>query len=255
MLWSDPVRGIGYGPKKLTLFTKNHYPAINGGRGENWSLCPWNQFTLSESAIDKTGWMADVINGDYAETEAARFDKRYEQLFYRMEGATDDPKADRTKYITSEHNPVTNVYRPVIYCDKYFRSPVGMNQHVPMFRLAGLYLNRAIIRFRNGDIQGAAEDINRIRERAWNENVAGVPYTPLAPEELTEEIIDGEWIKEMACEGHRLHYLFALREPVGPGDRREDRPNRVIEPPYSGYFWKIPQLETDFKEAEEENGN
>jgi tetratricopeptide (TPR) repeat protein len=254
MLWSDPARGDGYGPKKLTLFTKNHYPATGGGRGENWSLCPWNQFTLAKSAIAKTGWMADPLNGDYTETNAARYDKRYKQVFYRMEGASSDPQADKTKYITSEHNPVTNVDRPIIFCDKYFRSEIGMHQHVPIMRLADLYLKRAIIRFRAGDKEGAVNDINKIRKRAWDEVVAGAAYIPLTADQLTEEIIDGEWIKEMACEGNRLYYMMALQNPIGPGDRREDRPNQTLQPPYADYYWKIPRTEEIFRETTMDEG-
>jgi hypothetical protein len=246
MLWSDPVRGQHFGPKKFTLVTKCHYPAQGGGRGDNWSLCPWNQFTLSTKALDKIGWMADPLNGDYAETDKARFDKRYTQLHYRMEGYK-KPPADVTKYLTD--SKYKGVERPIVYIDKYFRSEVGMHQHVPIMRLAELYLKRAVIRFMQGNKEGAADDLNKVKERAWNAKKAGQPYTPVTAGEITKEMIDAEWIKELSTEGHRLHYLFALRRDVGPGDRAESRPNQVLTPPYSNYYWEIPQSELDFKES------
>jgi hypothetical protein len=243
--YSDPIRGVHYGPKKATLFTKNHYPATNGGRGENWSICPWNQFSLSSSALAQTGWMVNPLQGNYTETDAAIADKRYRQVYYRMEGFSSDVNADPTLYRTDQK--YSNLARPVVYGDKYYRAPVGMNGFVPIIRLAEMYLSRSIIRLMKNDPTGAAADLNMVRNRAWDESVGG-PFQPVTAQDITAELIHTERIKELAFEGDRLYYLMALGLPVGPGDRGEDVPNRVLEAPYQEYYWMISQDELDFKE-------
>ncbi|MGK7393724.1 MAG: RagB/SusD family nutrient uptake outer membrane protein [Candidatus Cyclobacteriaceae bacterium M3_2C_046] len=249
--YTDPIRNI-YGPQRLTHLSKNHYPATGGGRGENWSICPWNQFSLSRSALDAAGWMADPLNGDYTETETARQDKRYNQIYYRMEGYSPDPTVDPTTYrIDAKYSAID---RPIVYSDKYYRAPIGLKSLLPMMRLAEAYLTRSIIRFRLNDQAGAAADLNQVRERAWDQEIAGVPYTPINGNEITEDMIHAERIKELATEGGRIYYLMALSLPIGPGDRDQNILNRVIEPPYENYYWMIDQTELDFKNAAANSG-
>ena len=249
--YTDPIRNI-YGPQRITHLSKNHYPATGGGRGDNWSICPWNQFSLSTSALAAAGWMADPVNGDYTETDAARFDKRYNQIYYRMEGYSADPTVDFTKYrIDAKYSAID---RPIVYSDKYFRAPIGMKSLFPIMRLAEAYLSRAIIRFMQNDKEGAASDLNMIRARAWDEAAAGSAYRPVTASEITAEMIHNERIKELATEGDRLYYLMALSLPIGPGDRGPDVLNKVINPPYENYYWRIDQTELDFKNSNDENG-
>ena len=216
--------------KVFTSMTKSHYTAVNGGRGENWSRCPWNQFCMSHEAARYIGWMDENLE----ETEEARDDKRYTQLYYRLEGNNGDPQADPTIHETQ----YAHIKRPYIWGDKYFRGVNGRYTNVPVMRLAEVYLTRSILRLKSGDTSGALADVNVVRHRAGLE-----PLT-----EVTEELIDKERIKELAFEGDRLAYLQAMQKPIGPGDRENVQP---IQPPYNQLFWKIPQLELDMQNQNE----
>ncbi|WP_020532642.1 RagB/SusD family nutrient uptake outer membrane protein [Flexithrix dorotheae] len=244
VIYSDPFRSspINEGPKLLTLMNKSHYTAMGGGRGENWSLCPWNQFTLSNDALAKINWMEDPLNGDFSETSEALADLRYQQIYYRMEGYTSDVNANEQAYL--KDSKYSSVSHPIIYNDKYYRADFGNNFHMPVMRLPELYLMRAIIKFRSGDASAAANDINILAQRAWDPDYGA--FTPLTAADMNEDRIDAEWIKEMACEGNRLHYVFALRNTLTGGFRGLEYENRIIEPPYQDYYWIIPQSELDF---------
>jgi starch-binding outer membrane protein, SusD/RagB family len=213
--------------KVFTSMNKSHYTAVNGGRGDNWSRCPWNQFSMSHSAAQYIGWMDENL----AETEEARNDKRYRQLYYRLEGNNGDPQADPTVFETQ----YAHIKQPYIWGDKYFRGVDGRYTNVPVMRLAEVYLTRSILRLKTGDASGALSDVNVVRSRAGLE-----PLT-----EITEELIGKERIKELAFEGDRLAYLMAFEKPIGPGDRENVQP---IPAPYSNLYWKIPQLELDMQD-------
>jgi hypothetical protein len=210
--------------KVLTSMNKSHYTAVNGGRGDSWSRCPWNQFCMSHSAAKYLGWMDDDLNV----TEEALNDKRYLQLYYRLEGNNGDQQADPTIYETQ----YAHIKEPYIWGDKYFRGADGRYSNVPVMRLAEVYLTRSILRLKAGDLSGALEDVNIIRKRA---GLAALG-------EINEEIIDKERLKELAFEGDHFLYLQALGKPIGPGDRTNVA---SIQPPYEGLFWQIPQLELD----------
>jgi starch-binding outer membrane protein, SusD/RagB family len=234
---SDPLQGneviwyalyyddvMGSIAKVFTSMTKAHYTAINGGRGDSWSRCPWNQFCMSHAASKYLGWMDDNLNV----TDEAKKDKRYEQLYYRLEGNNGDPLADPKIYETQ----YVHIKQPYIWGDKYFRGPDGRYTNVPVMRLAEAYLTRSILRFKKGDTSGALNDLNKIRVRAGLEELTTI----------TEEDIHRERLKELAFEGDRFFYLQALGKPIGNGDRDE---SEVIPPPYSNAYWQIPQLELD----------
>ncbi len=230
----DPTRGDC---RVLTSMNKTHYTATNGGRGENYSRCPWDQFAMSHQALKKIGWMDDNLN----ETEEALNDKRYKQLYYRFEpvsaytGEEDpDPAIYETQY--------SHIEEPMVWGDKYFRGPDGRNSNVPVIRLAEIYLTRAIINFKKGNISSALADVNIVRQRAGLEALT----------ELTEENIHNERIKELAFEGDRIRYLQALKMPIGPGDRVDDSGTPVadITFPYEKFYWRIPQREMDYRDGE-----
>lgn len=220
----------------LTSMNKSHYSAKNGGRGVNWSSCPWRQFSMSDWAAIQVGWMDESLN----ETEEALKDKRYTQLYYRLEGNNGDPSADPTIYETQ----YSHIKEPKIWGDKFFRAPDGRNSNVPLIRLAELYLTRAIINFKQGNLTSALDDVNIVRERAGLE--------PLV--EISEEAIHNERIKELAFEGDRIRYIQALRLPIGPGDRVDDNgdPLSDIEFPYTDAYWLIPQAERNYRDIIEE---
>lgn len=226
----------------FSSFNKNHYNAMGGGGpgtssgtsafDQKGSFSPWAGFTMSHSIMKQVGWMDENLG----ETEEARMDKRYTQLFYRLEPYR-DPET-----LTDEEN-AAGIYEfrypgvsvPLIWPNKYFRGDDGRETNIPVFRLAEMYLTRAIIRFGQGDVAGATLDVNVIRERAGLE-----PLTT-----VTEDDIHNERIKEMSQEGDRLDYVRALKQPILPGDRDPSYPFSTIEYPYSDYHFEIPQAEYD----------
>jgi hypothetical protein len=201
------------------IYGKNLYN--NNNRGGDYST-----FTISYSTLKEIGWMTDGLSGNYTEIPDAKKDKRYTQLYKRYEefGA---PGGDP--------NATCKVARPEVWIDKYFRSSNGRYSNRPMIRLAEIYLTRSILRFNAGDIQGAAQDLNMIRQRAGLEDISA--------SEITANAIHNERTKELASEhGDRNYYLIGLRLPLGIGDRDSARFSPV-NPPYSNYFWPVPILE------------
>jgi hypothetical protein len=79
--------------------------------------------------------------------------------------------------------------------------------NVTTIRLAEMYLTRAESRFRMGDSEGAAEDINLIRNRAG--------LSAYAASEITLEIILKERFIELIFEGHQLRDIKRTRKSFG----------------------------------------
>ncbi|MCB9263790.1 MAG: RagB/SusD family nutrient uptake outer membrane protein [Lewinellaceae bacterium] len=212
--------------KVPTSMNWSDYRAVNGGRGAYQKRCTWNQFPLSHSVLKQIGWMDDNLEV----TEEALRDKRYQQLFWRIEGNPGNNNADPTQY----EMQYPHIKDPHVWGDKYYRATDGQRSNIPIIRLAEMYLTRAILRYRAGNVAGAAEDLNMVRIRAGLE--------PLAT--ASEQDIHNERIREMAFEGDRLLYLQGLQMPIPPGDREAP----AINYPYEGLYWKLPQSELDFKE-------
>lgn len=106
--------------------------------------------------------------------------------------------------------------------------------HVPVIRLAEMYLTRAEANFRLGTSVGAAPaaDIKRIRDRV------GLPEITAGALTLNDILLERDL--ELAFEGHYLHDRKRLREPM-PGSSFTNGPAwnspRLVLP--------IPQRETD----------
>ncbi len=82
------------------------------------------------------------------------------------------------------------------YVSKYRNT--GANHEVKILRLAEMYLIRAEARAQQGDIPGAAEDLNIIRNRA------GLPNTTTAGDKASMLLaIEQERFVELCFEGHR----------------------------------------------------
>lgn len=223
-LYYDPAKGSTQ--KVATSMNYSDYRAINGGRGSDHRRCTWHQFTFSHDLLKQVGWMDNNLNV----TIEALNDKRYQQLFWRLEpyrgNDNDDPRYYDLQY--------KHIKTPQVYGDKYFRGTDGQFTNVPVIRLAEMFLTRSIIHYKKGDLTNALDDLNVVRTRAG-----------LAPlNTITENDIHNERIKEMAFEGDRLYYLQALNLPIPPGDRI-DTP--AIAPPYDNFYWRLPQSELDFK--------
>jgi hypothetical protein len=220
-----------------TIYGKNNYTA-NGGRGASWNHCAWAAFTLSYSTLKQIGW----INSDLTAVPETADDKRYQQTYIRLEAYKENPWNKDTnpeEYVThlntyeTRYSPITT---PHVWLDKYYRAPTtGRRSNRAMLRLAEVYLTRSIIRFEKGDKVGAAEDLNMVRKRAGLSEISSA--------DITEQAIENERIKELAGEhADRIYYLIAMRKPIGIGDRDPSKFAPIV-PPYSNYYWKIPELE------------
>ena len=224
----------------------------SGGRGEN-SQITWCACKLSKSIIKKIGYMVDPENGDFTETDFARADKRYGRhghardnkvTWWRVEPykSSADVKAeieatqDATLYDKYQQHHDQEV-DPMIYVDKYYRTPTGSFQNQPLMRVPEFYIMRAAIRNKNNDKSGAAADLKVVRDRA---GLTGQYEITAAT--ITEDEIINELIREMTGESLYMLFTVALQRPIFPGDRKGVE---NVNPPYTGWYWKIPVNEVN----------
>ncbi len=206
------------------------FSSYNWTDENNWSTANSNDRTVavSDAFLKKAGWVDDNLN----ETQAARNDKRYKQLFVRVEAGKDP----RFKGLPN---------RPFVWGNKYYRGARSDESNIVLLRLAEMYLNRSIARFRAGDRAGAAADLNVVRARAWDAAAVGRPYTPLAAGEITEDMIHTERMIEMVFEGDRTPYLQGLRLDIPNGDRGPGSIAWNAE----GLYFEIPAREMELNQG------
>ncbi|GAA4465930.1 hypothetical protein GCM10023189_47330 [Nibrella saemangeumensis] len=201
---------------------------INGGR----------IISASDAFLKAAGWTPDEFTitnvpanrppatlGTQANFIINHPDKRLTQL-WRAIPAGFDPR--------SEYNSYTRTY---VWANKWNRLNAPANNNLfslPLMRIAEMYLTRAIIRFRDNDRAGAAEDINVVRRRA------GIPTITAAT--LTEDDIHVERMRELAFEDDRLYYLQALSLPIPAGDRAGEQP---LDWKSDRFAMPLPARETD----------
>jgi len=126
---------------------------------------------------------------------------------------------------------------PMIYVDKYYRTPTGSFQNQPLMRVPEFYIMRSAIRNKNGDKAGAAADLKVVRDRA---GLTGQYEITAAT--INEDEIMNEFVREMTGESVYMLYTVALQRPILPGDRKGVA---NVSPPYSGWYWKIPVNEVN----------
>jgi len=215
---------------------------------------------MGKSTIKRLGWMDNPQTLDTVIKFNARVDKRFTQLF-SVRYPKKIAKPDQT---TDGQNREQIVNRSTIWCYKYWRGPLVKWTNVPIIRLAEVYLTRSIIRFRAGDLAGAADDLNVVRKRAWNTDVGG-PYVDIKSGDITEQMINDERLIEMFGENDRIDYLRGLKvdipkgergmQPIDPngGPEPDERPNEfTTEPdPYTSenFVWAIPIEEYHYNES------
>ncbi|NJK95504.1 MAG: RagB/SusD family nutrient uptake outer membrane protein [Bacteroidales bacterium] len=228
-------------PKEATMFTYLDYRATNGGHGADHRRSTWHTYSMSNDAAKRIGWMDNNLNV----TPQALRDKRYKQLYWRLEGycgaaGCGSPEAYDMQYTLN--------LNPRIWGDKYYRGADGRFTNVPVIRLSEMYLTRSILRYRNGDLIGAANDLNAVRKRAWDAGVAGNSYEAssdfVSAANISDEMIHNERIRELAFEGDWLIYRENLGLPILAGDRENTAP---VNSPYQSLQWVIPQAELNFK--------
>jgi starch-binding outer membrane protein, SusD/RagB family len=203
--------------------------------------CTWAETYMSFSTVRRLDWM-DAPESDTTINLAAKRDKRFSQL---MAVRYPQNQHKESQYFDTRQQ-IRNV--TTIFGNKYYRATsgvAGMYTNVPLIRLAEVYLTRSILRLKANNPGGAAADLNVVRERAWDEVVAGEAYTPVTAGEITEQMIHDERLIEFFNEGDRLDYLKAMKVPIPKGDRGEGTD------PYTSqnFFWTIPSLELNFNEG------
>jgi hypothetical protein len=219
----------------VNLNPPNHLSALN----QTWAgnPTPWVETHMAITTVKRLGFMSDP-DKDTTLNIVAKRDKRFSQLM-------------TVRYPENEHLPaqsfetrdgVKDVTR--IYTNKYYRGSGGGFTNVPLIRLAEIYLTRSILRLKAGDPSGAADDLNMVRQRAWDVSIGG-PYVFVTSGSISEQIINDERTIEMLNEGDRIDYLRGIKAPIPKGDRG------IGSDPYtSGSFvWSIPNIELNFNEG------
>ena len=243
IIWMHTSNSRGQFNETFTVFTRGFpYASAWGmgnlgafGRGPD-SEGMWIGTRMSNAMAKKLGWMVDPANGNFTETDLARADKRYGNTWSRIEGYLSRADLEAKIAETGDENlwnKYTTQYsfltHPIIYIDKFYRGENPSQTSYARMRYPEFLLMRAAIRFQTGNKNGAAADLKVIRDRA------GLPEIPAGS--LTADNIDREYVIEMGGEGGYQPYLMALRRPIPPGDR----PGVAnVNPPYSGWYWKIP---------------
>ena len=213
-----------------TLYPPNHLSVLNATW--NGEQCQWNETRMGLSTIKRLGWMTDPLT-DTTINLAAKRDKRFQQLIKVRYPASKAQEGQETDGRAEISNITT------IWPFKYYRGPGQDFTNVPMIRLAEIYLTRSIIRFNRGDKGGAADDLNMVRRRAWDEVIGGA-YVEVTAVTITAQMIHDERLIEMFNEADRLNYLRGLKVDVPQGERGAG------SDPYTSekFIWRIPQSET-----------
>jgi len=198
---------------------------------------PWSATHMDLTTVQRLGWMPDPKN-DTTITIVAKRDKRFQQLMaVREPGNVPEELRDPDRFYDSRMNWRT------ILTDKAFRGPKVQYTNLPYIRLAEIYLTRSVCRLRANNKQGAADDLNVVRKRAWDEAVAGMAFENsenfVTSSAITEQMIGDERVIEMFMEGDRIDYLRGLKVDVPNNDPERGVPATV---PYTdnGFIWPIP---------------
>ncbi|MGF1637003.1 MAG: RagB/SusD family nutrient uptake outer membrane protein [Cyclobacteriaceae bacterium] len=211
----------------------NHLSVLNNTWGGEYTT--WVETHMALSTVTRLGFM-DNPNSDTTINITARRDKRFTQLMavrYPYNNFAPGQLAETRVEVRDITTILTN---------KYYLS--GANTNVPLIRLAEIYLTRSILRLRANDALGAAQDLNAVRARAWDEEIGG-PYVQITAGTITEQMINDERVIEMLNEGDRIDYLRGIKVPIPKGDRG------IGTDPYTSedFVWAIPVLELNFNDG------
>lgn len=218
-----------------------------GGRGKNYDFNSWGQYSLNNTYLKKRlKWLTDV-EIDEELTQTAKNDKRYVQLYYFLYKYTDPVSPKDTIHLSSKATGGADKEKhSTIWVDKHYRGSDARRQNIPVIRFAEVLLNRAVILLKKGDKKGAADDLDRITKRAWNGPAND--YVSVTTSNITEEMLENEYIKELAGEGVWLIYLQSMRKPIPPGDHVNNGgvTGPQIDAPYKQMYWPTPASEDLF---------
>ncbi len=224
-------------PNDFNWFMNYTFPQVN--TYEEWWI-----WALNKETLQKVG----IMNADGTETNAWKADKR-KALYKRFEGfvANSTKAKGRPTLSGNSFQGFVGQNDPVYIANKFFLVPDSANyqnpfQNVPIIRSAELYLMRAGIKALKG-LGGQAADLNVVRSRSWNAAIGGA-YQPLTDTQVTWEVVDNEWVKELAFESDRILWLQSFKKPIGPGTRNVP----ALDAPYADFYWPILQSEIDFQD-------
>lgn len=228
---------IFYAPYFDVSLPAPHHLSVLNHTYENGNMSDWAETRMSLAALKKLNWINDPKTDTTFNIEA-KCDKRFQQL---MAVRYPKGKAKPGQWVDSR-SEVNN--QTTLWPYKYFRNANSFYTNVPIIRLAEVVLTRSILRYKDGDLNGAAADLNKVRKRAWDENVGG-PFKPISSGEITEDMIHTERMVEMFNEPDRIDYFRALRMDILPGDRENTQPE-----PYNSerFIWAIPVEEKIYNE-------
>lgn len=218
-------------------YTNYTFPTTN-------SYAEWWCWSLDKETLKRVG----IINDDETETDDWKADKRND-LFKRFDGYVfnENPVKGMSTLSGSGFGPFVGEKDAVYIANKFFLTPDSANytdpqQNIPMIRSAELYLMRAGIKAMQGS-GGQANDLNIVRSRSWDESIGGV-YVPLTDADVSWEVVDQEWVKELAFESDRIMWLQLFHKPIGGGPRGV----AAINAPYEGFYWPMPDSELIYRQ-------
>ncbi|NJK86936.1 MAG: RagB/SusD family nutrient uptake outer membrane protein [Bacteroidales bacterium] len=214
-----------------------HHLSVLNHTYENGQMCNWSETRMSVTMIKALNWINDPLTDTSFNLEAKR-DKRFQQL---MAVRYPVNKAPAGAYVDSRAEIRDQI---TVWPFKFFHGPGLFNTNVPVIRLAEILLTRSILRFNMGNFSGAADDLNTVRKRSWDESIGGV-YQPITTNNITAEMIHLERMVEMFNEPDRIEYLRSLKVDIPAGDRE----NTSVEPYTSERFvWAVPVEESIYNE-------
>lgn len=231
----------------IALFPDNHLSVLNA----TWDgrPCIWPETRMAGKTMISLGWKDNpgAENDTTFNMEALR-DKRFQQLMlvrYPVEvmldilednGYRHDFNLENDGEFTQFENEIALMNSELgtnyqidnrdeiktfstLWPWKYYRGPSEAFTNVPLIRLAEIHLTRSIIRFNKGNLQGAADDFNLVKERSWDAIVAGEAYNPATAGQINADMIHNERLIELWNEGDRLNYLRGLKVDIPRGER------------------------------------
>lgn len=224
-------------PNDYNWFMNYTFPLVN-------TYQEWWIWALNKETLQRVG----IMNADGTETNAWKADKR-KALYKRFEGfvANTTLVKGRPTLSSNSFQGFVGAKDPVYIANKFFLVPDSANykntfQNIPIIRSAELYLMRAGIKALKS-LGGQAADLNVVRNRSWNASIGGA-YQSLTDAQVTWDVVDNEWVKEMAFESDRVLWLQLFKKPIGPGTRNVSS----INAPYADFYWPILQSEVDFQD-------
>ena len=200
----------------------HRYLGFTDGNGNPDRVSTEQRLSLSDVLVENLGWNNPNV---------AALDKRHNELYVRIE-AGEDPRPNYDQI------PTLRIWPNKWYRAEYSGWGTAATASLPLMRLPEMYLTRATVRLMNGNAQGAADDLNAVKRRAWAGEASA--FVPVSADEITEEMIALERMIELAFEDDRIYYLQAMRMDIPPGERIATGPF-----PYGQVELLIPQSEAD----------